>query len=195
MPRPWRARGRLRRESGVRIIHHERAVFSGESIVVLGEYVGESLPSKGPDCRESDLAKAATFRDRWPDYRAALHRFLEGERSAVGKIYVYGAGCRACSLINFTGIGTLLDAVLDDQPEKQGKLMPGSHLPILPGSVLDHDPPGLCLLAVNAENEDKVIGRHPGFERQGGRFFSLPPPTDRLIPSIATLVGHGIPRD
>ena len=40
----------------------------------------------------------------------------------------------------------------------------------------------ICLLAVNTENEEKVIRRHLSWEENGGKFYSVFPPSDRLLP-------------
>jgi SAM-dependent methyltransferase len=170
---------RLLAQSGIRVIHSETALFSGESLVVLGEYDGVPFSPGTEQDLKNDLALAAAFRDRWPGFRRSFQAYLEEQRSGSRKIAVYGGGCRACSFINFTGIGPLIDFVVDDQPEKQGKYMPGSRLPILPGATLESDPVGLCLLAVNTENEDKVLAKHREAE---GRFLSILPPSDRLVP-------------
>ena len=95
---------------------------------------------------------------------------------------LYGAGCRACSLVNFTGIGPFLTCAVDDQVEKQDRFIPGARLPIRPSSQLYDSGADLCLLAVNSENEDAVIRRHARFEAAGGTFASVHPPSSRLLP-------------
>ena len=168
--------------AGIKIIHSETANFSGEALIALGEYVeGLLFPLEGAYLGKH-RAQALGYRDLWPTFREALIGYLCSYRERGGKVAVYGAGCRACSLINFAGLGPHLEFVLDDQPEKQGKYMPGSRLSILPGSVLEERPVELCLLAVNAENEEKVLARHQAYEQMGGRFHSLHPPSSRLLP-------------
>ena len=93
---------------------------------------------------------------------------------------MYGAGCRSNTLINFCELRPHLECVLDDQVEKQGKFMPGSRLPVVPGDVLTADGIDLCLLAVNAENEESVMARRAEFLAGGGEFASIHPPSPRL---------------
>ena len=69
---------------------------------------------------------------------------------------------------------------VDDQPQKQGKYMPGSGLPVLSSDALREGSVNLCLLAVNAENEEKVVGKHQAYLEQGGEFVSVHPPSGRL---------------
>lgn len=170
--------------AGIQVIHSETVLFSGQGLIVLGKYVEAppAIPSHG--YLEELQAKALAYRDRWPVFRAAFIGYLRKQQkgSGNGKVAVYGAGCRACSLINFAGLSPYLEFVVDDQPEKQGKCLPGSRLPILPGEALEKHSVDLCLLAVNAENEEKVIARHQVYQEKGGRFASVLPPSDRLLP-------------
>jgi hypothetical protein len=93
---------------------------------------------------------------------------------------VYGAGSRTFCLINFTGVAPFIDVILDDQAEKQHKYMPGGGIPILPGEELYSRNIAVCLLAVNEENEEKVIRKHERWTQSGGRFCSILPPSSRL---------------
>ncbi len=166
---------------GIRAYHQETILFSGEALVVAGRYVEPAgLPLESAYLPEA-LARTLAYRDRWPVFRKALCDYLAESRRGGVRTAVYGAGSRVCSLINFTGIGPYIDFILDDQPEKQNKYLPGSRLPIRPGAALQRDAVDVCLLAVNAENEEKVIARHLAWQQQGGQFFSLFPPSKRLL--------------
>jgi SAM-dependent methyltransferase len=166
---------------GVRILHSETALFSGEILIVLGEYTGAPGAS-GPGAHVPDSVETANrYAREWPATRSRLAAELGEHRDGGGRIAVYGAGCRACSLINYAEIAPYVDFVVDDQPEKQRLFMPGSRLPILPSDALVSEGIDLCLLAVNAENEERVIARHDRFREGGGRFASLHPPSERLV--------------
>ncbi len=165
-------------DTGVEVLHNETAVFSGDILIVLGRYTGSRVNT--PATPTEGRAKVFAYRDRWPGFRAAFHEYLAAERAAGRKIAVYGAGCRSCCLINYAGLRPHLAFALDDQPEKQGKFMPGSRLPVMPSDALVNEGIGLCLLAVNAENEEKVINRHPAFVARRGQFVSMHPPSPRL---------------
>ena len=169
-------------EIGIRVIHSEMAIFSGEALIVVGQHIETSLSLPPRDYLKELRAKALAYRDHWPMFREAFIRYLYKHQKSGGKVAVYGAGCRACSLINFAGLGPYFEFCLDNQPEKQGKYMPGSHLPVLSGEALEKHSVDLCLLAVNAENEEKVMARHGTYQEKGGRFASVNPPSDRLLP-------------
>ncbi len=100
---------------------------------------------------------AQEFSERVKAYRKKLLMALQQARKSFQNVVIYGVGCRACTLINGLDLGKAIDFAVDDQVERQGKLMPGSLLPIRSPSVLAT--PGaksLVILAVNQENENKV---------------------------------------
>jgi len=167
---------------GVWLIHDETAIFSGEAIIVVGRCGGTVSSTPMHRCSKELREKTFAYRDRWPVFRKAFGQFLHKHQTAGEKVVVYGAGSRACSLINFAGVSGYIEFIVDDQPEKQGKYMAGSRLPVLPGETLETHLVDLCLLAVNAENEEKLIARHRTYEEKGGRFASMLPPSNRLLP-------------
>ena len=85
-------------------------------------------------------------------------------------------------MINFAGLSPYLEFCADDQVEKQNKFMAGSRLQVLPSKALEEHSIDLCLLAVNAENEGTVMAKHKEYCERGGRFASVHPPSERLLP-------------
>lgn len=166
--------------AGVRIIHSETTVFSGDTLIVIGKYVGDLPGERSFKYMKELRPKALNYRDRWPAFRDVFTQYLHQHKKKGGKTAVYGAGARLCSLINFVGLRPYIEFIVDDQPEKQGKYMPGSKLPILPAEALEEHSIDLCLLAVNAESEDRVIAKNAGFQKKGGCFVSVLPPSNRL---------------
>lgn len=171
---------RLLAAYGIRVDKTETATFSGEALIVWGRF--EGVTSETNDVHLAEVIRMVQrFSDSWPAFQTMLLEEVKRLRKVHGPIAVYGAGCRACSLINFTGIGELLDFAVDDQPEKQGLFLPGSRLEIRPSAALIEDGIQVCLLAVNSENEERVIQRNQSFVDRGGPFLSLHPPSSRLI--------------
>jgi SAM-dependent methyltransferase len=166
--------------SNIEIIHHEILLFSGEGIFVIGQKTESVTPYLDylPKLRKQNIDYAAY----WPVFRLKIAEYLQLQRQVGKKLAVYGAGARAFCLINFAGLVSYIDVILDDQPEKQGKFMPGGRLPIVSSEILYTQGIDICLLAVNTENEDKVIGRHAKWVERGGQFWSVFPPSDRLLP-------------
>lgn len=166
---------------GIRVTHSETVLFSGQALIVVGEHSSSLLPTPATYLNEI-RAQAIAYRDQWPEFRNRFIDYLRRYKEAGGRVAIYGAGARCCSLINFIGLGPFVEFVVDDQPEKQGKYMPGSHLPIVPGDELERRSINLCLLAVNTENEDKVLSKHPSLQEANSQFASILPPSDRLLP-------------
>ena len=173
--------GRLLADSGIKVVHRETARYTGEVLIVVGKYLGDPQPP--PQNYLSDLrARVLAYRDRWPTFRRSFIEYLRDHRNGGGTVAVYGAGCRACALINYAGLRPYIEVALDDQKEKQGKYLPGSHIPVLAGDALDDLGVDLCLLAVNPENEEAVMAGHEAYRARGGRFASVIPPSDRILP-------------
>ncbi len=171
--------------AGVEIIHDEEFLFSGEGIFILGRKSGGSVASSRdylPGLRKLNLVYAA----KWPEFRQQINAELAGIKKQGKKIAVYGAGSRVFCLINFTGIAQHIDIVVDDQKEKQNTFMPGGRRPVLTSDALYEQGIAVCLLAVNTENEEKVLKRHARWIEEGGQFWSVLPPSDRLLPIWAS---------
>jgi 2-polyprenyl-3-methyl-5-hydroxy-6-metoxy-1,4-benzoquinol methylase len=168
--------------SGIRIIHSETVNFSGSALVVMGEYTGKPLSQPPSDYMKRMQDKVIKYAHHWPEFRNDFIEYLKKHKRNGGKVAIYGAGSRACSLINFIGLAPYIEFVVDDQPEKQKKYMPGSRLQILPGNALNERGIDLCLLAVNYECEDVVIAKNADFIKKGGSFVSMLVPSKRLPP-------------
>jgi 2-polyprenyl-3-methyl-5-hydroxy-6-metoxy-1,4-benzoquinol methylase len=166
--------------AGVELIHEEIILFSGEGIFAIGRKVESPLCPLDyvPALRRQNVEYA----EHWPDFRRSFGEFLSAQKKAGRKIAVYGAGSRVFCLLNFAGVASCIDVIVDDQQEKQNKYMPGGRLPIMPSDVLYSQGIDICLLAVNTENEDKVIGKHAKWVQNGGTFWSVLPPSELLLP-------------
>ena len=67
-----------------------------------------------------------------------LLSFLIEQKRVGKKIAAYGAAAKGNTLLNYAGVKTdLIQIVCDAAEAKQGKYMPGSHIPIMPPSVLE----------------------------------------------------------
>ena len=168
--------------AGIKPVYDEIVLFSGETLVTIGksEEGIDSIHSVGniPEAR----ALATLYSKNWPLFRDAIVGYLRNHRDKGGKIAIYGAGARLSALVNFAGLAPFIEFVVDDQLEKQGKFMPGSELAIVPSSMLEQENIDLCLLAVNTESEEKAMAKHRDWIERGGQFYSVLPPSERLLP-------------
>ncbi|MGD9703650.1 MAG: class I SAM-dependent methyltransferase [Acidimicrobiia bacterium] len=112
----------------------------------------------------------------------SLRTMLTALRAEGRRVVAYGAAAKGATLLNSTGIGTdLLDYVVDRNPHKQGKLMPGCRLPIRPVEVLlDDRPDDVVLLSWNFAEE--IARQQQAYVEQGGRFI-VPVPTAHVLGS------------
>ncbi len=128
--------------------------------------------------KELGLDRLETFRrlseriERSRDELKALLRRLKAEgKSVVG----YGATSKSTTVLNYGGIGPeLVSYISDTTPVKQGKLTPGSHIPVRPYSEFAASPPSHALLfAWNHAAE--ILEKERGFVAGGGRFIVYVP--------------------
>jgi SAM-dependent methyltransferase len=76
-----------------------------------------------------------------------LLRFLQKCKEAGKKVAGYGAAAKGNTLLNYAGIKTsLLPYVCDAAPSKQGKYLPGSHIPIYAPPRLFIEKPDFILI-------------------------------------------------
>ena len=84
-----------------------------------------------------------------------LLTFLIEKKRAGRTVAAYGAAAKGNTLLNYAGVRPdLLPFVCDAAPAKQGRFMPGSHIPILPPAALyERRPDYLLILPWNIEAE------------------------------------------
>lgn len=112
--------------------------------------------------------------------RDELRRVLSDLKSKGKRIAAYGAAAKGSTLLNYAGIGTeTLDFVVDRSPHKQGKFMPGVHLPIRPPSALMEERPDYVLL-LTWNFKDEILAQQESFRRAGGKFI-LPLPSVSIV--------------
>jgi len=93
------------------------------------------------------LATYQGFQVRADRIKYDLLTFLIEQKRAGKKVVAYGAAAKGNTLLNYAGIKPdLLPFVCDAAPAKQGKYMPGSHIPILPPAVLQREDPDYVLI-------------------------------------------------
>jgi SAM-dependent methyltransferase len=120
------------------------------------------------------------FGERVGRLRDELVGLLRGLRGDGARIAAYGAAAKGATLLNACGIGRdLVDFVVDRNPHKQGRFMPGTHQPIRAPEALQVERPDyVLLLAWNFERE--VLQQQDAYRRGGGRFV-VPVPEPRVV--------------
>jgi SAM-dependent methyltransferase len=125
------------------------------------------------------LAFYQRFADDVADLRRSLLKVLSDLRAAGKRLAAYGAAAKGSTLLNCFGIGRdYLEYVVDRSPHKQGRYMPGVHLPIeAPSRLLEDRPDFVLLLTWNFAEE--ILQQQSEFRRGGGRFI-IPVPEVRV---------------
>jgi hypothetical protein len=78
--------------------------------------------------------------------KSLMREMLELKNSGL-KIAAYGAAAKGVTLLNYCGIDSdIIEYVVDMNPHKQGKFLPGSRIPIVEISRLLQDPPDVLLV-------------------------------------------------
>jgi len=104
-----------------------------------------------------------------------LLEFLIDARKAQKRVVAYGAAAKGNTLLNFAGVKSdLLAFVVDKNPAKQAKFMPGSRIPIVDESRLVQERPDFVLLLPwNLKTELKTQLSY--IRSWGGKFVTAVP--------------------
>jgi hypothetical protein len=100
-------------------------------------------------------------------------KFLLTEKAKGSVIAGYGAAAKANTLINYAGIGNdMIDFICDGSAGKQGKYMPGSHIPIVsPSQMKNLRPDWVIIFPWNISNE--IMDKASYIKEWGGKFVSF----------------------
>lgn len=107
--------------------------------------------------------------------KAELLRFLIDTQSRGLKVAAYGAAAKGNTLLNFAGVRPdLLPYVVDRNPAKQGKFMPGSRIPIVDEAhLMAHRPDYILILPWNLRHE--VMKQLAYTKAWGAQFVTVVP--------------------
>lgn len=132
-------------------VYAQRASHNAKSIEAS---VGEMMR------REQELGLTADdyylgLQPRAEKIKNDLYKFLIDAKESGKKVAAYGAAAKGNTLLNFAGIRPdLISYVVDRNPAKAGKFMPGSHIPIFDEARLAEGKPDyVVILPWNLEQE------------------------------------------
>ncbi|GAB4588345.1 NAD-dependent epimerase/dehydratase family protein [Nocardia sp. IFM 10818] len=141
--------------------------------------VGELIAAE--DAR--GLAELPTLRKFAAEVDQICHdlvRTLTELRDSGVKVAGYGATAKSATVTNYAGIGPdLVACVFDTTVAKIGRLMPGSHIPVVPAAgFAEYDGDYVLLFAWN--HAEEILAKEREFARRGGRWLVY-------VPEVRTL--------
>jgi hypothetical protein len=176
-------------KSGLRIWHAEELPTHGGSLRVYGCHeddlrtTQESVPRILQQEMQNGLQDVTTylqFQPRANKIKDDLLSFLINQKKAGKKVAAYGAAAKGNTLLNYAGVKPdLVEFVCDAAHAKQGKFMPGSHIPILqPSELQNRKLDFVLILPWNIASE--VIHQNAALKAKGVGFITAVPELEFL---------------
>jgi hypothetical protein len=151
-------------------VHGCRVAASRASSPAVGDILAREAAA-GLD----DLRVYASFQARADRIKDDLLTFLIAEKRAGRRVVAYGAAAKGNTLLNYAGVKPdLLPLVCDAAASKQGKFLPGSHIPIRAPEALREVRPD-CILILPWNIADEVRAQLSGMVGDGGRYVTAVP--------------------
>jgi len=171
-------------KAGLRVYDVEQLSTHGGSLRVYGCHAEEArdtsenvsaVLAEEVDAGLQNLDAYMAFQSKANRVKDDLLIFLVEQKRKGKMVVAYGAAAKGNTLLNYAGIKPdLLLFVCDAAPSKQGKYMPGSHLPILsPELIRKRKPDYVLILPWNIS--DEVMRRHEFIRDWGGQFVVAVP--------------------
>lgn len=115
------------------------------------------------------------FTEKVKECKRGLLEFLIGAKRRNQTIVGYGAPAKGNTLLNYCGVRTdFVDYTVDRNPVKQGKYLPGTHIPIYhPDRIRETKPDYLLILPWNLKEE---IMEQTSYIREWGGKYLVPIP-------------------
>jgi len=106
-------------------------------------------------------------------------RSVLASAAGSGPVAAYGASATSTVIAHCLGIADRLSFVIDDNPERQGRLSPGSGCPVLPRVCLSTKSPAITFVG-SWRFADMIISKNADYLRGGGSFL-VPLPEFRVV--------------
>lgn len=175
---------------GLTMFDVEEVPTHGGSLRVFVRHDANDALPVGPSVVELRAREQAAGLDRPAIYGAFAERikttkreflkFLLAAQEAGRTVVGYGAPAKGNTLLNYCGVRSDLVAyTVDRSPHKQGRVLPGVHIPIhAPERVFETRPAYVLILPWNLQEE--IMGQMAGIRNWGGRFV-VPIPELRIL--------------
>lgn len=162
---------------GLAIADVEEVPTHGGSLRIFAHHAGAPLTARAAALLERETAAGlarldhyAAFGERVKEVKRNLLDFLIQAKRQGKRIVGYGAPAKGNTLLNYCGIRTdFLDFTVDLNPHKQGRFLPGSHIPIqAPEQIAQARPDYVLILPWNIKQE--IMDQLSEIRAWGGKF-------------------------
>ena len=140
-----------------------------------------ALRAREVDAGVDTLGYYGRFESRVWETKRKLLAFLVQAKNDGKRVVAYGAPGKGNTLLNYCGVRTdFVEFTVDRSPHKQGKFLPGTHIPILsPEKLWEARPDYVLILPWNLKTE--IMDQLAGIREWGGRFV-VPIPQVTIYP-------------
>ncbi len=172
------------KQAGLKIFNVEQLSTHGGSLRLYGCHENDCRTQSQAVTKLIDIEKKygllevntyLEFQGKADYVKNELMAFLLEQKKADKVVMAYGAAAKGNTLLNYGGVKPdLLESVFDAASSKQGKFLPGSHIPILsPELIKEKKPDWLLILPWNITDEIKQ--QLDDIHCWGGKFISVVP--------------------
>ena len=171
---------RIFAKHGLVLFDVEELITHGGSLRIYARHDEDESKSVTPNVAElleKEVSKGMSQLDYYLDFqhkadkvKHALLAFLLEQKKAGKKVAAYGAAAKGNTLLNYCGVKKdLIEFVVDASPHKQGKFLPGSHIPVVSErNIKETRPDFVIILPWNIK--DEVMDQVSYIRKWGGRF-------------------------
>ena len=170
------------KRNGLQVVKVENLKVHGGSNRIYAKRIGSKVHDSVYQNKEYEkvlgLNKFKTFKrfaKKVKQSKKDLRRILKKCKKLNKKVISYGATSKSTTIFNYCNIGPdLIDYITDTTPEKQGKLSPGMHIPIISPEEGFNDTVDFAYLG--AWNfVDEIIKKEEEYVNRGGKFITHVP--------------------
>jgi len=175
---------RLFAAHGLAVWDVEELPTHGGSLRILGRHANDprgttaAVEAIRASERRAGMLEVSAYQSFTPRVLAIkrdIIRFLLDAQLEGKTVAAYGAAAKGNTLLNYCGIrGDLVEFVADLNPHKQGRLLPGSRIPVVPPErITERQPDYVLILPWNLREE--IAGQLAPIREWGGRFVTAIP--------------------
>lgn len=181
---------RIFRSVGLEMFDVEKLSTHGGSIRIYAKHIEDNEKEISTNVVEllkeeitwgiTNLSTYAKFKEQAFRIKLDLLDFLIHCKKENKSVAAYGAAAKGNTLLNYCGIkNDLIQYVVDLNPNKQGKFLPGSHIPVVNEQLLvENQPDYVLILPWNLKSE---ITQQLAYIKKWGGKFVIPIPSLEIL--------------